>query len=157
MGDSPKEEETEILEMNFRECHKYHQEKKKYKTPYKISNWEYYVGNTCRFLFREKLKRKREIYDKSLNITDYYMDIINIIRKFMEFDFIKKVLMTDPQRVLMKYQYQHLNVNNHDKTVEYLDSFLDKLKLKENIYDDEETKHDVDLKMVDGFLKYYNY
>lgn len=75
----------------------------------------------------------------------------------MEFDFIKKVLMTYPQRALMKYQYKYLNMENHDKTLEYLDSFLDKEKLKEDIFDKEENKFDVDLKMVDGFLKYYNY
>ena len=85
------------------------------------------------------------------------MDIINIIRKFMEFDFIKKVLMSNPQRRLMKYQYKYLNMNNPDDTIEYLDSFLNQEKLKEDIYDYEGNKLDVDLKMVDGFLKYYNY
>jgi len=145
------------LEINFRDCHRYHKEKKKNKKPYKIGSWEYYISNTWKFMFKEKLKNKREIFDKSLNITDYYMDIINIIRKFMEFDFIKKVLMSNPQRRLMKYQYKYLNMNNPDDTIEYLDSFLNQEKLKEDIYDYEGNKLDVDLKMVDGFLKYYNY
>ncbi len=122
-----------------------------------IGNLEYYLSYTCRFFFKENLKTKRKIYDKSLNISDHYMDIVNIIRKFMEFDFIKKVLMTDSQIKLMKYQYQYLNINNPNETINYLDSFFIKDKLKDDLYDYEENKLDVDMKMVNGFLKYYNY
>lgn len=135
----------------------FHNEKKKNKIPYNVSTWEYYIGYMCKKNFNKRLKKRDEIYEKSLKITDYYMDIINIIRKFMEFDFIKKVLLSDPQRALMKYQYKYLNMNNHDETVNYLDSFMDKRKMNEDLYEKEEDKLDVDLKMVDGFLKYYNY
>jgi len=150
-------EETKILEVDFRDCHNYHQEKKKKKNIHKIGIWNYYISNTWRFLFKQRLKTNREIFDKSLEITDYYMDIVNVIRKFMEFDFIKKVLMTEQQRKLMKYQYRYLNLNNPEETIKYLDSFLIKEKLSEDLFDNEDEILDVNMKMVDGFLKYYNY
>lgn len=144
------------LEIDFKEIYRFHQEKKKEKIVYDFKYSEFFLLTCLKKICKKKLKNKREIVEKAINITNSYMDIIFIIKEFMELNSVKRVILSDPQIKLLKYQNKYLNFQNPEETLKYLDSLGNKEKLEENIFDKED-QIDTDLKMCDGLIKYYNF
>ena len=100
----------------------------------------------CSCLCKKGLKNKYEILNKCKEIIDDYLQINFMVKKFMEFENLKKLILTENQRKLMKYQFQYLNFENHDKTIEYLNNLENLDTIQEDIYDDNAKQIDVDLK-----------
>lgn len=148
---------TYNLEVDFRDIIELHREKKKKKKKYRISILEYLFILKCSCCCKKKFAKKKEILTKCKDVIDEYLQINNIIRKFMEFELIKKLLMTENQRKLLKYQFKYLNFDNPDSTINYLDSLISKVKPDEDMYDKDENNFDTDLRMIDNFSKYYNF
>ena len=84
------------------------------------------------------------------------MDIVFIIKEFMQLNSLKRVVMSERQINLLKYQNKYLNFGNPEETEKYLDSLENSRKLNEEMFDKEENK-DVDSKMCDGLINFYNY
>lgn len=144
------------MEIDFKEIYKFHEEKKKEKRKYHFKITDYFLLVCFKKLCKKKFKNKRDIIEKSIEITNSYMDIIFIIKEFMQLNSVKRVILSDPQLKLLKYQKKYLNFENPEETKKYLESLENKEKLKETIFDEDE-ELDVDLKMCDGLIKYYNF
>jgi len=151
-----KEDKVNELEIDFREIQKYHEEKKKNKIPFTFGQCEFFFINCFSKCLKKKYKVKRDIVEKGIEITNSYMDITFIIKEFMELNSVKRVLLTNPQLRLLKYQNKYLNLGNEEESMKYLESLESTTKLKGDMFDKDEDI-DIDLKMCDGLINYYNY
>ena len=145
------------MEIDFREIHKFHEEKKKQKNVHKFSYLEFFTLTLFTCICKKKLKERRNILNKAIGISESYMDIVYIIKEFMQLNSVKRVLLSEPQVKLLKYQNKYLNFKNHDESMKFLDTLENEAKIKENIFEKNEENKDIDLKMCDGFINYYNY
>ena len=145
-----------VIEIDFREIHKYHEEKKKQKNLHNFNYLEFFSLTKFTCFCRKKYKIKRNIVQRAIEISNSYMDIIFIIKEFMQLNSVKRVLLSDPQLNLLKYQNKYLNFENPNETNKFLKFLENNNKMNGEMYDKEENK-DVDLKMCDGLINYYNF
>jgi hypothetical protein len=148
---------TGELGIEFREIHKFHQEKKKQKKLYNFGKFEFFILESFTCCFKKKFEFKRRIVQKAIEITRSYMDIVFIIKEFMQLNCLKRSVMSVPQLNLLKYQNKYLNLGDPEETEKYLDSLKNTRKIDEDMFDKEQEKKDVDLKMCEGLINYYNY
>lgn len=150
--------DVEEVEVDFRDIHNYHEDKKGKKKPYDFKYCEFFNLTKFTCFCKKKYEKKRSIVSKSIEITNSYMNIIYIIKEFMQLNSVKRVLLSEPQLTLLKYQNKYLNFENPDSTIKYLETLEAEPKLDKEIFDRrKKEERDIDLKMCDGLIDYYNY
>ena len=86
-----------------------------------------------------------------------------MIRKLFELEFMKKLIMSENQIRLLKYQFQYINLSNFDDSLKFLQMFnQESEKLPKEIFEDpwrENPKYikSTDEKLLEGLRNYYNY
>lgn len=75
----------------------------------------------------------------------------------MQLNSVKRVLLTEPQIKLLKYQNKYLNLKNPNDSMKFLQSLEITNKVNENLFEGENDNEDIDTKMCDGFINYYNF
>jgi len=84
--------------------------------------WYYSTFKCCKNFFN---KNKLEVLDKTNSILKKNMEIIHVIKKNLEFDFLKKLVLTNNELYLFPFQFKYVNVGNMTETMKYL-NFLNK-------------------------------
>jgi hypothetical protein len=103
-------------------------------SPHKF--WLYISCKICKCLFN---KDKLFIAEKSTDLITKNIEISEIIKKHFEFDFIKKLLLTEDELELFKYQFKYLNINNMDLSKKYMNDLYNG-HLKEDDIEDNQYK-----------------
>lgn len=89
--------------------------------------WFYSVFKCCKhFLNKNKLK----VLKKTNAILKKNMEITHVIKKNLEFDFLKKLILTNKEFYLFPYQFKYINVGNMSATMNYLNLLNDISKEK---------------------------
>ena len=79
------------------------------------------------------------------------------MKKMFEIEYMKHILLTKPQREMLKYQYKYINFNNHNETTRFLDFLLgNKVPMTPKLFEDD-GKINIDEKLIEGINNYYNY
>jgi hypothetical protein len=113
------------------------------------------------FMFCKNKRKKLLVVDMAFDIIENHMQIENIIKKLMEVEILKKLLLGNKKALLFDQQFKKLNIGNVDKTVDYLETFIIdpkrrfKLKQFEKV-DDKEEKVDLNKLLLNGYRDNWN-
>lgn len=109
-------------------------------------------------------KKRYDILEKCGDIIDSSIEINNIVKRMFEIEFLKKLILTDRQEHLLKFQYRYLNLNNYNETMKFLNIFetSEEAKLDKHLFDNIDVEEKIDVKemngqLLDGLKNYYNY
>jgi hypothetical protein len=154
-----KNEEKEIYHSIYRSLIQKKKEKKKVKP----SIFDFFCMNFCFGPCKRGKMKKYTILEKCGEIIDRTVEINYLMRKMFEVDFIKKLILSERQRNLLKFQFRYLNFNNYEQTMNFLQIFdHSRGKLEKNLFDDviDDNMLDhknTDEKLLEGLKNYYNF
>lgn len=138
-------------------------QKKKYKKRVHPRARDFFCMTFCFAPCKKGRMKKFEIFEKCGEIIERSVEINNLVRKMFEIDFIKKLILTERQLNLLKFQFRYINLNNHEDSMNFLRIFdIGKGKLKKNLFDeiteiDKLDSENTDEKLLEGLKNYYNY
>jgi hypothetical protein len=138
-------------------------QKKKYKKRVHPRARDFFCMTFCFAPCKKGRMKKFEIFEKCGEIIERSVEINNLVRKMFEIDFIKKLILTERQLNLLKFQFRYLNLSNYEDTMSFLRIFdIGKGKLKKNLFDeiieiDKIDSENTDEKLLEGLKNYYNY
>ena len=112
-----------------------------------ISPEKFWIYNSCKFCKCLFNKDKVFIAGKSTDLLTKNIEISEIIKKHFEIDFIKKLLLTEDELELFKFQFKYLNISNMDLTKEYLNNLYTG-HLKEDYEEDYQNEYFILLKIL---------
>jgi hypothetical protein len=138
-------------------------QKKKYKKRVHPRARDFFCMTFCLAPCKKGRMKKYEIFEKCGEIIERSVEINNLVRKMFEIDFIKKLILTERQLNLLKFQFRYLNLNNYEDTMNFLRIFdHSRGKLDKNLFDnvteiDKLDSNNTDDKLLEGLKNYYNY
>jgi len=80
-------------------------------------SWFYETFGCCSKCFN---KKKLVIFEKTMNILDNNLEILHVLKKNLEFDFLKKLILTNKEYYLFPFQFKYINIANLTSTMNYL-------------------------------------
>lgn len=114
---------------------------------------------------KRRNEKKFAILEKCSSIIDTNIQINHIIRKLFELEFLKRLLLSEKQRQLIKYQFRYINLKNFEDSIKFLeileepeDEEFDK-KLFDNIFQEKQIsdEKDIDQQLVENLKLFYNF
>jgi hypothetical protein len=156
-----KDDQERLVE--YRKIYKMLQHKKKVKNKITPSVYDFLCMRWGLSFCKKGKKKKYELYEKCNEIIDNTVEINHLIRKLFELEFMKKLIMSENQIRLLKYQFQYINLSNFDDSLKFLQMFnQESEKLPKEIFEDpwrENPKYikSTDEKLLEGLRNYYNY
>ena len=97
-----------------------HKIKKQLINKKRISSLEYWVLNTLTCLNKCFNPNRHKISNKIDKLILKNLEISSIIKKNFDLDFLKKLLLTEKQNEIFKYQMRYINFANLDESMQYL-------------------------------------
>jgi len=94
------------------------------KTRFYFSSRKAWCFNTFKCCKNSFNKNKIQVLEKTNSILKKNMEITHVIKKNLEFDFLKKLVLTNKEFYLFPFQFKYVNVGNMSATMKYL-NFLD--------------------------------
>jgi hypothetical protein len=114
----------------------------------------------CSFLkpCRKYKKARYDILERCIEITDKYLQINFLMRKFFEIEYMKKILLSENQRHMLKYQFKYINFNNLEESNRFLDSIQkEKVTVDRHLLEKDEAADDSHKKLIMGVRNYFNF
>jgi len=90
-------------------------------------SWCYNTFKCCSICLN---KNKVSIFDKTSSILKKNLEIAHVIKKNLEFDFLKKLILTNKEFYLFPFQFKYINITNMTSTINYLNFLNDISKEK---------------------------
>jgi hypothetical protein len=75
------------------------------------------------FGFCKNKRKKLVVIDKSMDIIDDHMQVDNIIRKLLDLEMLKKIVLGNKRALVFNEQFRFLNIGNVPQTMKYLEQF----------------------------------
>ena len=123
-----KEKEIESNEVDLRETlsliEKINKIKNKAKKKIYFSFEKLWFWSICKLCKCFINKNNKKIVTKSILLIEKNLEISNLIKKNIEVDFLKQIVMNEDERNLIDYKFKILNVGNPNATLDFLDDLL---------------------------------
>jgi len=110
--------------------------KSKAKKPFYFNSrisWFYETFICCSRCINQN---KLTIFQKTWSILNNNLEITYVLKKNIEFDFLKKLILTNKEYFLFPFQFKYINIGNMSSTMSYLNSLNNRYEEKfENFKD----------------------
>jgi hypothetical protein len=140
----------------IRDIHMKQQELKKSVKKYKVNIADVFCMG---FKFCRKKRNKLFVIEKSSEIIDKKLQVENLVKKLLEFEMLKKLLLGSRKSMIFDQNLKKLNIGNVKKTMGYLKQFgkVKKLKLKKfEAIDDKQDNIDIEKYLIEGYSDNWN-